>query len=246
MQLKTTNKPELIVAVISQAFDDIFQQEGFIKSEDSELPAIIDQLQPFSIIGSRNYLEDAPTYRQYLPYIVFSKMVGDVKKYFVYQRTKKIGEERLAGNISVGLGGHVETKDINIDNATGAMNVLETLRMNSSREIAEEIFFCYDTNNYEKTPIFQGFIKDNSNSVGTVHLGVLFEVFLQDEAVQINCIEEELKTVGFMSLEEIQDYCKDNSVESENWTTLYLNDQKARSQAGTLEFVQMPRTEPAL
>lgn len=235
MKLKDYKKTELILAVNKQAFLDKCPVEGYQHCPDI-LHETLYGLRFFTIAAPRCYLEYEPLFLQYLPYIVFSKMVGEEKKYFTYQRTKKVGEERLAGNLSIGIGGHVELEDIKLDPDHKNVQVFNTLNTCAHREIAEEIAFQNDANNVQKQPRFQGFIVDNSNEVGQVHLGVVLEVFLQDSNIDAVCSEEELKTLGFMSLKEIVAYCEEHEVQAENWTKIYLKNQTDRVESGESIF----------
>ncbi len=54
-----------------------------------------------------------PYYRQVLPYVVARQKQPDGSYvYYRYRRTKGVGESRLAGNGSIGYGGHVDLADI--------------------------------------------------------------------------------------------------------------------------------------
>ncbi|BAQ02661.2 hypothetical protein [Ralstonia phage RSL2] len=59
----------------------------------------------------RGWCETDSRYIQLLPYIVFYKKIGKRYRIFVYQRGKGVGEERLAMNCSVGVGGHINPLD---------------------------------------------------------------------------------------------------------------------------------------
>lgn len=59
----------------------------------------------------RGWCEKDTRYIQLLPYIVFYKKIGKRYRIFVYQRGKGVGEERLAMNCSVGVGGHINPLD---------------------------------------------------------------------------------------------------------------------------------------
>lgn len=242
MQLKNYAKTELILAVNKQAFTDSVPAEGYTHNP-SNYDITLHNLRYFTVIAPRCYLEEEPYFVQYLPYIVISKMVDGQKKYFTYQRTKLVGEERLAGNISIGIGGHVELTDIVLDQQENNVRIEDTISRCISREVAEEISFQMDAHNESKEAYFQGFIMDNTDEVGKVHLGMVFEIFLQDSNVEASCVEEELNTLGFNTLEEIVGYCEENNVKAENWTKLYLKSQAERKEAGE-ELFYTPVSTP--
>ncbi|HEX9135947.1 MAG TPA: hypothetical protein VF905_03245 [Nitrospirota bacterium] len=59
----------------------------------------------------RGWCEKDERFIQLLPYITFWKRSGDRIQLFTYQRGKGVGEERLAMNCSVGVGGHINPID---------------------------------------------------------------------------------------------------------------------------------------
>lgn len=100
----------------------------------------------------RSWCEKDKNWLQFLPYIVFYKYVEGRLKIFVYQRGKGVGEERLAGNYSIGVGGHVNPQDM-FDVLTPSRRysrftketvflkhyLWNTIQRNMVREIDEEI-----------------------------------------------------------------------------------------------------------
>ena len=106
---------------------------------------------------SRPEAENDPSHKQIIPYVVIRK--GD--EVFVTRRLNKGGEKRLHGLLSIGVGGH-----INPENDGDNSDVLER---GMKREIEEEV----DIENMVKlTP--RGIINDDTNEVGTVHLGLFY------------------------------------------------------------------------
>lgn len=106
----------------------------------------------------RSEMEKDPAYKQLIPYCVF-RCEDSV---FVYQRGSGQGESRLHGKWSMGIGGHVSSDDGDL----GAASYDAGLQ----RELSEEVDIL------RSDPFFQkcvGFINDDSNEVGEVHLGVV-------------------------------------------------------------------------
>jgi predicted NUDIX family phosphoesterase len=101
--------------------------------------------------------EGDPTYKQLIPYVV----VRDGHAVFLMHRTDAGGDARLHGKASIGVGGHLNPVD------EGADALMAGLR----REWAEELEADWE-------PAFRliGLLNDDSNPVGSVHLGVVFEV----------------------------------------------------------------------
>lgn len=167
------------------------------------------------IIGCREQLEGNTTYRQILPYIIFVRSNPRTAKpeYFAYQRGKGIGEDRLLGNVSIGVGGHVDLADV--VHSESVINLNATVGVASAREIKEEVVFTGGVER-ELEMFSAGMLIDDTNSVGQVHLGVLLVVTLPD-SMDMVCAEKELDTLGFMSADEL--LAMDNL---ENWTRIAL------------------------
>lgn len=145
-----------------------------------------------------NYLGDR-TKLQLLPYRVLRFIIDGVYFYFMYQRGKGVGESRLAGNDSVGYGGHVDHADLltigdmkllaseqgeEIDEITeeehSTVDVISTLTLAGDREFEQEVILR-DAEGNDVTrklmPVlfqrFEGLIWDQSNDVGHLHLGIV-------------------------------------------------------------------------
>ncbi|MEJ6002511.1 hypothetical protein [Paucibacter soli] len=102
--------------------------------------------------------ENDPSWKQLLPYVVALDDSGDI---FAYTRGKAGAEGRLHGNISIGLGGHV-------DLPPEAGQPLEShLVAEANRELDEEA--CLPPAHLK----FEGLICDPTNEVGQVHIGLL-------------------------------------------------------------------------
>jgi predicted NUDIX family phosphoesterase len=101
--------------------------------------------------------EDDPSLKQLIPYVV----VTDADRVYLMQRTDAGGDPRLHRKASIGVGGHLNPVD------DGEDPILAGLR----REWAEELDAAWE-------PEFElvGLLNDETNSVGAVHLGVVFTV----------------------------------------------------------------------
>lgn len=155
-----------------------------------------------------------PDYWQILPYL----SVEHDGKPFLYRRTKKVGESRLAGNTSIGVGGHVAIDDLDVDCDVGfdvpAFSSKDDLRyviMTSiEREIEEELGVRIDAEEAQDIC----FIVDHSNDVGKLHLGLGMKVSVDSP---VSCAEDELESIGHLSVEELK--AMDGH---ENWTKIML------------------------
>lgn len=130
----------------------------------------------------RPLAEEDPSHKQLIPYVV----VRDGERAFLMQRTAAGGDARLHGKASIGVGGHLNPVD------HGEDALLAGLR----REWDEELEAGWE-------PEFRlvGLLNDDSNPVGAVHLGVVFQVEAEGRPVQVR--EHEKLTGAFASPEEI-------------------------------------------
>jgi predicted NUDIX family phosphoesterase len=145
---------------------------------------------------------------QLIPYTVF--MVRDAKnmRVFSYYRSKKSGESRLQGRMSIGVGGHINPCD-----KEGQNPYLQALE----REITEEL--GVDLSKIKLSKFCDpyrvwGVIRDTRTEVSKVHVGIL-HIFDMTEEPQFNCEDTKIG-VGFRTLEEIM-VC-----DMEDWTKLVL------------------------
>ena len=171
----------------------------------------------------RGDCEQDRRYLQVIPYMVCTydglSLGDDVWHILSYWRTDAAGEQRLAGGCSIGIGGHLNADDfVETDRSSGLVGCLKTC---ASREFFEEVklkrsdssFFPFESGNYR----FLGFIFDDSNDVGAVHLGFVYEIFLPSEEVKprdpaVQCFEFYALQRAF---ESIYDYL-------ESWSSVLL------------------------
>ena len=145
----------------------------------------------------RSLMEEDPTYKQIIPYLVFEHE----GKYFIMQRQKKASETRLQSKFSFGIGGHIREEDLQTDSIYDW----------SKREFQEEI--SYD-GNLEIKPI--GVLNDDSNPVGQVHIGFVFLV--KGDSANIS-VKEELQSGELLSLED----CKQYYDRMESWSQMVFD-----------------------
>ena len=123
-------------------------------------------------------------HKQLIPYVV----VRDGNRVFLMERSDAGGDPRLHRRASIGVGGHLNPVD-------GAPDPLAAGRR---REWDEEIDAAWD-------PVFVpvGLLNDDRNPVGSVHLGVVFEVEAAGRAIDVR---ERDKLIGrLVSIGELRD-----------------------------------------
>lgn len=104
----------------------------------------------------RGQAEADPSYKQLIPYVTI--LCQDAV--LVLERTSAQSEERLHGKLSLGVGGHINPED-----QGGAL--AEVIARAMARELREELWLKTDAQ-----PVLLGLINDDTNSVGSVHLGL--------------------------------------------------------------------------
>lgn len=105
---------------------------------------------------SRKEAENDPSCKQLIPYITIVNQASVL----CLERTTAQGEARLHGKISLGAGGHINPVDKD--------NTLDDIIARAmARELREELWL-----DPADLPTLKGLINDDSNPVGTVHLGL--------------------------------------------------------------------------
>ena len=124
---------------------------GFLSKNQSQGEEIFDAFKNYEV-KRRGDMEDNPSYKQLISYCLLENENDEI---LVYQRLSGGGEERLHGQSSVGVGGHM-------NNVVGADSINEVLRVNAQRELHEEVGLTEDrSQNME----YIGFINDDTNEV---------------------------------------------------------------------------------
>ncbi len=111
----------------------------------------------------REAMERDPSFKQVIPYLV----LRDGARYFLMRRTRAGGDVRLHDRYSIGVGGHLNPGDGDLDGGL-------------LREWREEIEADF-------APAFRllGVLNDDTTEVGSVHLGVVYVADAEGRAVAI-------------------------------------------------------------
>lgn len=187
----------------------------------------------------REAAEKNPAVLQLLPYMVIRDRKGRI---FTYQRTKGIGEDRLLGKKSIGVGGHIDlTGHISylVSQAKDTEHVwsytANVIMQGLQTELNEELSGMQIFSKAIVRPI--GFLLDDVQmvpdtekgklSVGRVHLGVVFEALVPDvEALKIK--EDEL-----IQCEPLDIYRTGvDYTEYENWSAMLLGYYRVQRNSG--------------
>ena len=150
--------------------------------------------------------EADPAYKQLIPYVIMSYE----DKYLSYVRGRRAGEKRLVGNRSIGIGGHINP----IDNEIPLFDTdyRELYRCAVEREVAEEV-----TVEANYTNRIVALLNDDSNEVGSVHLGIVHYWTLDSSKVERR--EQMITQMSLMTIDELQKV-RDTM---ETWSSLCLD-----------------------
>jgi len=139
----------------------------------------------------RSQVEKDPSYKQLIPYVI---MACD-GKYLSYVRGKRAGETRLLNLRSIGIGGHINP--IDADNSSLFAYLYENYLTAVGREVDEEV--SVETSHTDR---IVALLNDESNEVGSVHLGIVHCWIL--DAPKVNKREQMITQMGFMTIAELQ------------------------------------------
>ncbi|MDZ4125864.1 MAG: hypothetical protein U1E02_17060, partial [Hydrogenophaga sp.] len=195
---------QILVIKREHLFSEGKSKQGFFPENlDSYLTLINEKKEFFP----RPDMEKDPRYKQIIPYLIFTHTpeakIGAQGKsgeptYFLMQRTAIASETRLRNKYSLGIGGHIRQEDLS-ENSIFAW---------AQREFHEEVHY---TGKLTVEPL--GILNDDSNEVGTVHLGLVLLLHGSSEAISV---KSELKKGSLLSLTECAQYAPD----MENWSQL--------------------------
>jgi predicted NUDIX family phosphoesterase len=170
---------ERLTTIPRSLLDSVGPFHGVIGFDSKYLPL----LDPGNFITvPRPQAEEDPDFKQLVVYFT----VREGFDYLTYWRGKAKGDARLHAKFSFGFGGHVNEGDI---------SPLAAL----ARELEEEI------DGFVEQILFQGLINDDSDAIGKVHLGLLYEVQMSNIAPSGESNIENLKPMHYRQLAEMYD-----------------------------------------
>jgi predicted NUDIX family phosphoesterase len=183
------NQEEQVLVVERKVVERVGIFNGLMFDVDRYLSEIFVQGVPRFM--NRAQVEKDPSYKQLIPYVIMSHD----GKYLSYVRGKRAGEARLVGNRSIGIGGHINPTD---DMPLFYTDFRETYLAAVDREVAEEV--SVETNH---TNHIVALLNDESNEVGSVHLGIVHYWAL--DAPKVNKREQMITQMAFMTPAELQE-----------------------------------------
>ena len=159
---------ELVFVVPREA---VLTDDGWYGLHSADLDPFLATIDGHGRFEPRPAMEADPSYKQIIPYLV----LRDGDRYFLMRRTRAGGDARLHDRWSIGVGGHLNPGDGDLDGGL-------------LREWSEEVVADF-------VPEFRliGLLNDDSTDVGQVHLGA---VYLADAAGRPVTIRETDKLAG--------------------------------------------------
>lgn len=131
-------------------------------SDKEEIATFLGASANYSFI-ERSLAEKDSSYKQLIPYVTVI-----CRGYILaLERTAAQSEARLHGKLSLGVGGHINPVDEGRDLA-------QTISQAMARELEEELWL-----QHTNPPLLAGLINDDTNSVGSVHLGIHYILTVQ-------------------------------------------------------------------
>lgn len=179
-------KDEEVLVVPAKLLDQIGFFSGFQSNVDRYLPALMDRAN--QSFRARSIVEDDPSYKQLIPYVILEYSDAHTTKIFQYTRGKGQGESRLHALKSIGIGGHISVDDTEGD---------DWYNTGMQRELSEEVKI--DCGGQQK---IVGLIYDDTSEVGRVHLGVVH--IMQLHSCKVTSAEVDLELAGFKPIEDIR------------------------------------------
>ncbi|MBI5797835.1 hypothetical protein HZA98_02940 [Candidatus Woesearchaeota archaeon] len=213
------NKDDVSIMVVPRA--SLFSGEasqGFIPHAEHDYLSVILQKHAYMRRGDA---ERNPAFKQPIPYAFIIN--PGIKTLFAYQRASKkedAHEERLHGRWSLGVGGHIDNSDALLPlESIMKLGVIwgkgdTALVKGLARELHEEV----DIQGNILSVRLLGYINDDSDEVGRVHLGLVYAV--KTNAFIVMHRGGEIVKSGMYSPLEIESLFSDTNSVVENWSKI--------------------------
>jgi len=164
---------------------------------NQNLEELLKNIYRFGYFVNRPDAENNPSLKQIIPYLLIShppersKGRAGKHKLFLVQRLATQTEKRLHNKYSIGIGGHINpVKD--------KPAIEDIIQSGLERELHEELEVSTP---YRHKLI--GYLNDDTNSVGQVHFGLVFQVMVDDEN-GVAVAEKDLMVGKFVNIKEIE------------------------------------------
>jgi predicted NUDIX family phosphoesterase len=160
---------------------------------NQNLEELLGNIYRFGYFINRPDAENNPSLKQIIPYLVIThkNTIANEHRIFLVQRLSTQTEKRLHNKYSIGIGGHINP----VRDKSAIDNIVKS---GLERELHEELKVStpYD---YKLV----GYLNDDTNSVGQVHFGLVYEVMVNDEN-GVEVAEKDLMVGRFVNSNEIE------------------------------------------
>lgn len=212
MCLTSLTLEELVFAIPT---DDLwklltYKEKGLIKGNSDVLKRIVQN----GLFRKRSELEEDPSLKQIIPYAIISNEeperngVRQSQSFYLFKRTSGQTEKRLHNKLHLGVGGHMNPGRSTVPNEQYLINELK-------RELFEEVILLNGC--LIEDIEFIGFINDDSISVSSVHIGLLYNIHVSSKDVVIN--ETDKMTADWIDKTDLAEYYE----EMETWTKIAVD-----------------------
>lgn len=140
----------------------------------------------------RSQAEHDPSFKQIIPYVIMTHR----GRYLSYVRGQRAGEKRLVAKRSIGIGGHINP--IDADDSPLFAYLYDNYLAAVQREVTEEV-----TVESPHTDHVVALLNDDSNEVGSVHLGIVHCWSLAEPKVSKR--EQMITQMAFMTPDELHE-----------------------------------------
>jgi predicted NUDIX family phosphoesterase len=200
--INSTTLEELVFAIPT---DDLwklltYKEKGLIKGNSDDLNRIVQN----GLFRKRSELEEDPSFKQIIPYAIISNK----ESFYLFTRTSRQTENRLHNKLHLGVGGHMNPGSLKEPGEHYLINELK-------REFFEEVKLLNGC--LIEDIEFIGFINDDSISVGSVHIGLLYNIHVSNKYVVIN--ETDKMSANWTDKTDLAEYYE----EMETWTKIAID-----------------------
>ena len=183
---KSTIEQVLVIERIKLFHGQVIPQ-GFSKDN---LTAVLQGIRAYAYFIDRPKAENDSSLKQIIPYMLITCW----DNIFLLQRYTSQTESRLHNKYSIGVGGHINPikKSLNVPR--------DIIEKALERELNEELS-VKDTGK----PQLIGYLNDDSNSVGSVHFGMIYQLEVKDKKL-VTVSEKDLMAGRFITSHRLGDY----------------------------------------
>jgi len=186
---------QVLVVERSKLLDGSAIPYGFHKDN---IEGLLQNIHRFAYFINRPDAENNPALKQIIPYLVITHRDSGLleNRIFLVQRLAGQTEKRLHNKYSIGIGGHINP--VISSEGKEVTAIPDIIKSGLERELHEELQV---TASYQYK--LAGYLNDDSNSVGQVHLGLVYQV-LVDDAQGVSVLEKDLMVGKFETISEIE------------------------------------------